>query len=170
MTKNSSKLNGKKLLFICLVATLIMVATIAVVIAVTQGGLTSGSTERPPHTEVLEEGFDIETPYVTLSYPLKWKDKVSVKHIDSPVYTVEFYLSANNAEDELHLFDIAFGGNEGDSFGYLDTDSGRIDTRVISYEIGDSVNASDLELIGDMLEDVNHLILSLESNKSFHGI
>lgn len=122
-----------------------------------------------PYEDVLEEGFEIETPYVTLSYPSKWKNEVEIKHIDEEIYTVEFY-RAQDGKESVHLFDIVFGGESGDFIGSVVNDNKTTEIYVISYPIDDSISGEELETIGNMLEDVNHIILTLEENKNFKGL
>ncbi len=164
---NNKKVNPKKIMII--IGCVIMLAVIAAIcFEVVFSGNNNTETNPAQPQEVIKDGFDIETPYVTLSYPLKWKEEVKIQHIDSGVYTVEFYLPIEG-KDDLHLFDIAFGGEDGDSIGLLNSNDSKIDVRVISYEIGADWSDKELDTIGEMLEDVNHIIRNLENNENFEG-
>lgn len=165
MTKSS--FNHKKAIVICLLAVLVVgVATTCVFIALNaHQNKASGSEDN-----TLEQTFDIETPYLTLSYPLKWKNEISTKCIDSDVYTVEFYKLFGDEDTKLHLFDIALGGSNGDVIGNLSYNNDIIEVRVISYEIGDNWSEEEISVIGEMLDDVNFIIDSLQNCENFRGV
>lgn len=165
MTK--SNFNRKKAIIICLLAVLVVgVATACVFIALNSPQ--SKATDSENNT--LEQAFDIETPYVTLNYPLKWKNEILTKCTDSDVYTVEFYKLFGDEYTELHLFDIAFGGTNGDVIGNLSYNNDTLEVRVISYEIGDNWSEDEISVIGEMLDDVNFIIDSLQNCENFRGV
>ncbi len=163
--------NSKTKILLIVIFSVLLIAIVAVCVGI---GISKNAVEQPsqsntaPYEDVLEENFDIETPYVTLNYPIKWKDKVEINHINEDIYTVEFYKTTDN--ELIHLFDIAFGGSEGDFIGTLTTESESVELRVVSYSIDNTLSDAELEEIGDMLEDVNQLILALNENKNFRGL
>lgn len=167
--KNKNNRNKIILISCCLVA-LIAIVVICVVIASGKGtDKSEPGVVTVPYEDVLEESFEIETPYVTLSYPSKWKNEVEIKHVDADNYTVEFYRTKEDKEP-VHLFDFVFGGESGDFIGTVVNGNKTTDIFVVSYNIDNSISGDELEIISGMLEDVNHIILTLEDNKNFKGL
>ena len=171
MNNSKNKNNRSKMILIscCLVALIAIVVICVVIVSGKDADKPEPGMVTIPYEDVLEESFDIETPYVTLSYPSKWKNEVEIKHVDADNYTVEFYRAGEDKET-VHLFDIVFGGESGDFIGAVVNDDVTTDVFVVSYSIDNSISDDELEIISGMLEDVNHIILTLENNQNFKGL
>lgn len=99
--------------------------------------------------------FDIKTDLVTLKYPNKWKDKVTV---DVTEDTVKF------AYDDLKLFDLVFKECDGYLLGtYKETP-----IYIISYDFDETKYSEDeqMEIYG-MAEDVNVILQYLMEDSNF---
>lgn len=111
--------------------------------------------------EIPEEGNDsvyaIETDVVTLYYPERWKEQVTVD------VTAD---AARFSCDGVQLFDILFGGEEGILLGtYAETP-----IRVVSYAIEQGeLSDSRYEQLGNMEEDINVLIQHLMEDSAFRS-
>lgn len=119
--------------------------------------------------EVLIEDFEIETPDCTLYYPAKWKEQVRIETVEGNAYRVEFYGQVEGKEEQ-HLFDIAFGGEEGYTLGHLTTRAdNRVAVNIISYDFEPSEDWQDAEAntIYAMQEDINYIIDKLEELDEF---
>ena len=93
--------------------------------------------------------FEIKTGVVSLYYPSKWQSKVKTE-----VKSDRVLFSCGDEK----LFDIVFGGKDGDLLGkYKDTE-----VRIVPYELKNSTD----ELI-EMQEDVNVLLHKLMEDKAF---
>ena len=79
------------------------------------------------------EGFDIKTSYGMIQFPVAWTETVKTETvIEDKIETVQFWVTLEGKE-EIHLFDIVFGG-EGDLVGVIETDEGEeISVCVESY-------------------------------------
>ena len=132
------------------------------------GGQQSTSTNTVEEM-LKEDSFKIETEYCDLYYPLKWKEQVRVEVVEGDVYTVQFY-AALEEKEEMHLFDIAFAGEEGIELGYLESENGEeIAVDYISYEpeFGEGWSEEEQNDIYAMAEDVNYIIGMLQKEAGF---
>lgn len=115
-----------------------------------------------------EEGFEITTSVVNLYYPKKWEEKVRIEHNQGDVYSVQFFVSVK--EQELNIFDIVFGGEDGDTFGYVKKNNDeKIPVNIICYDLKLENNWSEEEKseIYSMQEDVNYIIAKLQQEEKF---
>lgn len=167
--KNNKK--KKMLLVIGCVLALIIIVVICIVIASgrDKDEVAPGGVVTVPYEDVIEEDFEIETPYTTLRYPSKWKNEVEIKHVDADNYTVEFYRTKDETEP-IHLFDIVFGGETGDFIGSVVNGNNTTDINVVSYSIDNTISNEEYATVSEMLEDVNYIILTLENNEHFKGL
>ena len=102
-----------------------------------------------------EDVFAIETNLTTLYYPKKWQDKVTIDVEDNAVHF---------AYNGTKLFDLLFGGSEGDLLGVYDG----TEVRVVLHELrqgtlSDSVYS---EYLG-MRDAVNVIVENLEKDSQF---
>lgn len=111
-----------------------------------------------------EEAFTIETPNGNLYYPLRWQKFVRVEQTEEEVYTVKFY-SALEGKEELELFDVAFGGDEGTLIGTLNDKPVYIISS--SAELPDEWTEDEKNVYYTMLEDINYLLGRLEKEEGF---
>ena len=82
-----------------------------------------------------EEMFTIETDYAQLQYPLKWQDQVQ---IDVSAEKVCFSVK----DEDVKLFDLCFGGEEGYVFGTLKGEN-PVELRVVTYDIDENLERFD---------------------------
>lgn len=105
--------------------------------------------------EIDDSVYAIETDVVTLYYPERWQDQVTVE------------VTADGARfscDGVQLFDILFGGEEGVLLGTY----GQTPVRVVSYAIEQGeLSDSRYEQLGNMEEDVNVVIQHLMEDSNF---
>lgn len=116
----------------------------------------------PPFYTTDEETFDIETKFCNLSYPVKWKDAVSVDISEDDVYAVSF------SAGEVKLFALQFGGTEGDKLGTLPNNGEAIEIYINSFDIDpDSMSEDEYLNCCAMEEAVNVIISKLIENYGF---
>lgn len=111
----------------------------------------------------------LETPFISLQYPEKWKDVIRVNHIQGDEYTVEFFGKIGDYE-EIHLFDISFGEETGNSIGSIKCKDGSIkNINVITYDIdfSDEWVEDRKNEIYSMAEDINIILQNIMENDSF---
>lgn len=112
--------------------------------------------------------FAIETPYVTLQYPVMWQDMVRVEQIEGDVPTVQFFARMSGKEEQ-HLFDLCFGGQEGDCLGTVEHEGTSIALNIISYpiQVDESWTEEEVSMLYGMKEDVNVIIDALLTTGMF---
>lgn len=108
------------------------------------------------------ETFSIETKYVTLEFPSKWKDKVDITINDEEPYTVSF------SYNDSPLFDLVFNGTSGFRLGSMINNGQVININVNFYDV-DSDSMSNEEYLNycAMQEDINVIIDKLVENYGF---
>lgn len=117
-------------------------------------------------------GFLIETPFVNLYYPEKWKEQIRVEQLEGNVYYVQFFATVGDNE-EVHIFDIAFGGEEGSTLGMInDENNESIPVNIISYdfEFGEEWTTDEINEMYTMLEDINYIMGMLSKQEGFMPI
>lgn len=114
--------------------------------------------EDAEEAEAKKDVFEISTPVVTLFYPQKWQDKVTVKTDDNKV---------RFSYGELKLFDVCFNTNEGSVIGtYKDTA-----VSFVSYDVSEKqLSPEEIDDITEMQADINVLINHLTETKGFELI
>lgn len=102
-----------------------------------------------------ESTYEIETSYMTLVYPSKWKEKISVSNKED---TIRF------SSQDVPLFDITFGESDGHIIGeYKDTP-----VYVTTYEIKeDGLDDSRISELYAMQDDLNITIQNMKNDPSF---
>lgn len=103
----------------------------------------SGVDVREEETEV----FEIQTPVVSLYYPVKWQEKVTVETTDN---------GAKFSCGGTPLFDIVFGDGDGVVVGTFD---GK-EVKIVDYSVDDPEMAN-------MQEDVNVILSYLQQNDKY---
>lgn len=102
------------------------------------------------------ETFDIETDVVTLKYPKKWKEKVTIEVGETKVsFTMK----------DTPIFDICFEEGYGSCFGFYE------DTPVciVSYAIDEEAHSEEEYLMMcEMQEDINVILNNLMQEKGFN--
>lgn len=118
----------------------------------------TGQSSTPSKQEDTESGnktYEINTSLATLNYPVKWKDKVTVKDEDN---IVAFY------SGDVELFEFRLGGEEGFSVG---TYMGK-DLRLVTFSFDKyKDNKERFEELCAMQEDANIIITSLAKDSNF---
>lgn len=119
---------------------------------------------------VEKEGFLIHTPFVDLYYPKRWENQVRIEQIEGDEYVIQFFATVEN-KGEIHLFDLVFGGENGDVLGYLEDDNkDMLPINIISYdiELGEEwTKDEENEIINGMLSDINYIIGMLQKEEDF---
>lgn len=101
------------------------------------------------------ETYDIPTSVITLKYPVKWKDKVTVDVTDTAVF-----FSYNGTK----LFDICFTECNGDLYGMC----GDTPVYIMPYDINsDSVTPEEYNELFAMQDDMNVILRSLSDDSNF---
>lgn len=116
-----------------------------------------------------EPGFVIETPFVDLYYPEKWKEQVRIEQLAGEDYCVQFFAVVGEY-DEIHIFDIEFGGEAGSVLGTINVkDDESIPVSVVAYdfEVDDQWNSDEINEVYGMLEDINYIIGMLLQEEEF---
>lgn len=110
-----------------------------------------------------EDTLALETPYVPLKYPARWKDTVKTETVQAEgTYGVSF--TAVLGETELPLYMLSFGDvQDGYKLGTVKTDSGETDVYLIDmYDDAAELLPEDERLLYyQMCEDVNVIISKL---------
>ena len=115
-----------------------------------------------------ESYMHIETPYLTICYPEQWSQQVRVEVSGNTEVVVRFWGTPSGAE-EVHLFDLIFGGEEGDLIGLLTADQAVIPVYVI---VNDSVpdpslsEDAQMEVYG-MLNGINVILNNMWETGKF---
>lgn len=142
-------------------------------VLVEQLPLEKGCPEVPeePETEITQ-GVDVavKTSYITLHYPLEWRDMLRVAVTGNNGVTTVCFFGTVEGQPEVHLFDVVIAG-EGES--YLGTVTDRIgrvaDLYLTAYtfEPDASWTEEQSQTIFRMQEDVNYLIGKLMETTGF---
>lgn len=108
------------------------------------------------------ELMEIKTDYVNLLYPERWKDSLRTNIVKGNPYKVEMFATIGN-HDEVHLFDIFFGGDEGICVGGVDVNGETIEVNLLSYDVDthDGWSEDDGLILLTMQEDINYTIEAL---------
>lgn len=116
-----------------------------------------------------KEMFEIETPYCKVKYPSEWGENVEyICSDENGVFSIEFISKIKN--QDIKMFEIFFNGAErGQKIGYLLTNGEKI---LFSGEIGTFVPGEDWsdeekDLYYSMVEGINYIIKSVESNENY---
>ena len=114
-----------------------------------------------------EEVFDIKTDYCTLKYPEEYKDTVKTTVINTGVYAVCFTTTVNN--NEVKIFDIVFGGEEGYKLGTLKDGKKSIDVYVKDYsaDFPKDISEEDGNRLDVMAQKINVIISNLQKDYDF---
>ena len=133
------------------------------------------SDPQQPQSGVLEnpvgpsECFDIETPYGMLKYPLKWSSHVAIEQQErQDVFVVSFYGVLEGKENH-HLFDVIFGGEEGDYIGQILSGTTAVPVFFHTYSVyeNETLTADESEMLLAMMEDINEVFNSLLAMDNF---
>ena len=117
----------------------------------------------PPDEDEVTQDILVETPYVQLKYPGKWKKQIRVEQIDGEVYTVVFYGTASSSY-EMYLFSIRFNDPGSEPIGVLKTSEGiDIPMSVVVEDLlfDPETDQETMDVYYAMLDDVNYLISQL---------
>lgn len=110
-------------------------------------------------TDIIEDAsdevFEIKTPVVSLFYPKKWEDKITV---DTDENTVRF------SYEQISLFDISFGGDNGEVIGSYKDIPVLLDEHIIDK---DAVTDEQFKTMSAMKEDINVIIEYLRKDSEF---
>lgn len=113
----------------------------------------------PAETEPTED-IVIHTPYGQLFYPGYWGDQIRIEHVIHDTYVVEFY-GCVSEQQELHLFDICFGGNAESAWGIVEQENGEQTTLSVTlYDIvpDSQWTAEQYDSLLMMQEQINYLL------------
>ena len=118
--------------------------------------LSQDVTETQAVSETAEiELFEIKTSKVSLYYPKKWQDQVKTEVNGDKV---------SFSCGDTKLFDLVFGGSEGDVLGTYDGTK----LYLIDYPLDKKkLSAEDLKKMMAMKEDINVIIDNLSKHKKF---
>ncbi len=134
----------------------------------TENPQTNITVERPPVREYevvpVTEGA-IETPYGTLTFPDGLSDHLLVIKTGDDPYVLEFY-AVMEGKRELRLFDLTFGGDEG-NMGTVATDGGEVPFGVIIYNLDAAADwpENQVTTVFAMQDAVNDIIDMLSPEK-----
>ncbi len=120
-------------------------------------------TEEAPMLQATEESaaIIIDTPYIPLTYPIKWIDYLELEESSSgEMYQVDFFGQVVNKEAQ-HLFTIQFGAESDLTIGVVYNEAeGIIPVNVIvgTYFPDNTWTEDEKNIIYAMREDLNYLI------------
>lgn len=112
----------------------------------------------------VEDDIIIETPFVELRYPGKWRNLVRVDHINGDAYTVALYGKVPFGED-MHLFSIRFDDRiESDGEKLIMQDGTVIYVSLIYEELlfEADTDRETMDTIYAMQDDINYLLKELQ--------
>lgn len=111
----------------------------------------------------------VETPYLTLSYPERWGEQIRTEVSGEDTVTVSFYGTPSGVE-ECHLFDIILAGSGENAVGiYTTADGTEITVEAANFSEGPDESWDEqaaLEMYA-MLDIINDILLALEQSGSF---
>ncbi len=98
----------------------------------------------------------IHTPYITMEYPMAWKEYVRFDVTEDCVSFVGVF----SGKPEVKLFDVLFGDDAGTCLGYLENDGNLVPVSILPYEMltDESWGQGDLNVLSAMMEDMNLII------------
>lgn len=142
--------------------------------AVAASAETAAVTE--PVSGVLENSqqpaacFEVETPYCMLTYPMTWQHYVMIEQEQTEAGCAVAFYCILDGKDPLRLFDVRFGGTEGDPVGQLQTGEGPVDVFFKTYSVLEQPDLSedDKEVLLAMLEDINVIYTGLQALSQFN--
>lgn len=107
------------------------------------------------------ESMTIDTPYGVLSYPARWQEYLRLETVEEP-YSVSFWCQVDG-HDDLHLFTVHIGGEEGQLAGTItDADGGSEELRLSVDELAlETWEDGDARVARAMQEDLNYLLEAL---------
>ena len=108
----------------------------------------------------------IATKYGDLRYPKRWSEQLRTEVVEKGGNAaVEMYGTIGEHE-ELHLYDVVFGGDEGVPIGTVEADGEKVYVKLISYDLDfdDSWSEDEILTVKAMKEDINYLIDELSAN------
>jgi len=110
-----------------------------------------------------EDVFEIETPYATLKFPVKWQKYVKAEGVQNTLnYSVTF--TAVFGEKTLTLYTIVFGDStNGYKLGTLKAEDGDVNVYLVdTYDAAaETLSADEFDVYGEMYKDVNVIISKL---------
>ena len=115
-----------------------------------------------------EEAYCIETEYVNLYYPKKWKDNIETEILNEEGYVVEFYGKVEG-KDRQKLFEVVFNGDASMMAGTIEGEEGNtyVGFNFAEPEMGDDWTDEEVNTIYAMQEDLNYLIGMLEKEDGY---
>lgn len=116
-----------------------------------------GSAELP---ESMKEDLAMDTPYMELHYPAKWADSLSIHVDEENGFAVGYYCSMEGHE-ELLLFTVSFGGQNGIPLKTIKTAEGEmVEIRIDVPELSMSSDwlQEEQDTARAMQEDLNYLL------------
>ena len=129
-------------------------------------GSDKNENEDVPFYSTDETVYEIDTKYCELYYPVKWEEQINVGIDEEEPYTVKF--TAVMDENEVSLFDLQFGGNEGYKLGTLTSDNQKVDIFIINHDFNqDDYDGDEYLALCGMCEDVNVIISKLIESGNF---
>ena len=115
--------------------------------------------------------FEIETPYGMLQYPMTWAEYVFIEQENTKDGCIMSFYAMLEGKENQPVFDVIFGGKEGDRVGEIVTDSGAVPVYFRTYSIHDNkeLNEDEAIMLLAMVEDINVIYTSLEAMEQFNG-
>lgn len=135
----------------------------------TEQSTAENSTE-PTTEDILTNNpklMQIATRYGELSYPERWKNIVRTNTVEkNEIWTVEMFAKIGE-HPEMHIFDIALGGDEGFCIGTIEDEGETIYVNLISYDRNTDASWSEDEIqtLRMICEDINYTIEELSANQ-----
>lgn len=134
---------------------------------------TAGPQE--PQSGVLENNtepeacFDIETPYGMLKYPMEWVEHVEITQEENQDVLVISFYGVLEGKENHRLFDVVFGGEEGDCVGQIHTDTALVPVYFRTYSVYENktLTEDESEMLLAMMEDINEVFSSLQAMENF---
>lgn len=156
----------KKILIIEIVVLIVFVAILIGAFTKKSSDSSADNTVAALEKEETVECIELETPYVTLKFPEEYTDRIRMETVEEDVYKVEFH-GTLRSKKEVHLSDIAFGGNEGNPVGFLTVGEDTVPVNMIYHDQEEDWTEDEMIEIQDMQRAVEFVMDELVETEGF---
>ena len=155
----------KKILIIEIIVLIVFGAILVVSLAKKSDESSADNTVLAVEEEKVE-CIELETPFATLKFQEDYTDRIRMEIVEGDIYIVEFYGTLESKE-EIHLSDIAFGGDEGNIVGFLTVGEETVSVNMIYHDQDGEWTEDELIEIQDMQRAVEFVMDELVEENGF---
>lgn len=112
----------------------------------------------------------IETPYVTLHFPIEWKDNIDVNIEENGASCKVTFCAKVEGKENIDIFSIHFNEDGTLPIGKLEQKDGSevyVNLSAASLEFDDMWSTEEKDMVCAMQEDSNYLIETISKEKNF---